>query len=180
MYNGSHANVTANTRQYASFDGPLIDHNKDKMIGVLPFFHIYGLTCILFTALLWGTPIYVLPYFDLVKFCETVEKHKITFACLVPPIYLLLAKHETVSNYDLSSLRIGISGAAPLSGDIARMVKSRLPNLIIQQGYGLTETCSVIVQPADCAIAGSCGVLLANMLAKVVDENGNGNLDIIL
>lgn len=127
------------------------------------------------SALYWGIPVYILPRFDLVKFCETVQNHKITFACLVPPIYLLLAKHEIISKYDLSSLRIGISGAAPLSADLGREVKARLPNLTIKQGYGLTETSpSAIVEPTDRTIDGSTGVLLPNMLAKIVDENGNG------
>lgn len=128
-----------------------------------------------FSALYWGIPVYILPRFDLVKFCEVVQNHKITFAALVPPIYLLLAKQEMITKYDLSSLRIGISGAAPLSGDLVREVKTRLPNLTIKQGYGLTETSpSAIVEPTDRTIDGSTGILLPNMLAKIVDENGSG------
>lgn len=144
------------------------------MICVLPLFHIYGLTSILHTALYWGIPCYILPRFDLVKFCEVVQANRISFAPLVPPIYLLLAKNDAIKNYDLSSLKIGISGAAPLSGDLVRAVKARLPNLTIKQGYGLTETSpSAIVEPTHRTIDGSTGVLLPNMLAKVVDENGN-------
>ncbi|KAK4516851.1 uncharacterized protein ATC70_000176 [Mucor velutinosus] len=170
----THANITANTCQYTALDNAFIDPNVDRMIGVLPLFHIFGLTAILHTALYWGIPVYILPRFDLVKFCETVQERKITFACLVPPIYLLLAKHEIIPKYDLSSLRIGISGAAPLSADLGREVKARLPNLTIKQGYGLTETSpSAIVEPTDRTIDGSTGILLPNMLAKVVDENGN-------
>jgi acyl-CoA synthetase (AMP-forming)/AMP-acid ligase II len=126
------------------------------MICVVPLFHVYGLTAILHTALYWGIPAYFLPRFDLVNFCSTVHKHKITFACLVPPIFLLLAKEEVVSKYDMSSLRISISGAAPLSADLGRAVKARLPNLTIKQGYGLTETSpSAIVEPTDRTIDGN-------------------------
>lgn len=104
-----------------------------------------------------------------------MQESRITFACLVPPIFLLLAKHEIISNYDLSSLRISVSGAAPLSAELGLAVKARLPNLIIKQGYGLTETSpSAIVEPTDRTIDGSTGVLLPNMFAKIVDENGNG------
>lgn len=171
----SHANITANTVQYTTLDDAFIDKNVDRMIGVLPLFHIFGLTAILHTALYWGLPVYILPRFDLVKFCETVQNHKITFAPLVPPIYLLLAKHDLISKYDLSSLRIGISGAAPLSADLGRAVKARLPHFIIKQGYGLTETSpSAIVEPTDRTIDGSTGILLANMFAKIVDDEGNG------
>ncbi|GAA5798021.1 hypothetical protein HPULCUR_003419 [Helicostylum pulchrum] len=170
----THANITSNTVQYTSLDDAFIDKNVDRMIGVLPLFHIFGLTAILHTALYWGLPVYILPRFDLVKFCETVQNHKISFAPLVPPIYLLLAKHDLISKYDLSSLKIGISGAAPLSADLSRAVKARLPHFIIKQGYGLTETSpSAIVEPTDRTIDGSTGILLANMLAKIVDDQGN-------
>jgi acyl-CoA synthetase (AMP-forming)/AMP-acid ligase II len=170
-----HANITANTCQYTSLENAFIDPNVDRMIGVLPLFHIFGLTAILHTALYWGIPVYILPRFDLVKFCETVQDSKITFACLVPPIILLLAKHEIVSNYDLSSLRITISGAAPLSADLSKAFRARLPNLTIKQGYGLTETSpTCMTSPTDRTIDGSTGILLPNMLAKIVDENGNG------
>jgi acyl-CoA synthetase (AMP-forming)/AMP-acid ligase II len=154
LYN-RHANITANTLQYTSFDDRWIDPNVDRMIGVLPLFHIFGLTNILHTALYWGVPVYILPRFDLVKFCETVQNQKITFASLVPPIFVLLAKHEIIPKYDLSTLKISISGAAPLSGELGRAVKARLPNLTIKQGYGLTETSpSAIVEPTDRTIDG--------------------------
>ncbi|KAI9474120.1 MAG: hypothetical protein EXX96DRAFT_529259 [Benjaminiella poitrasii] len=169
----THANVTSNTLQWTSIDDPFVDKDNDRMMGVLPFFHVFGLAAILHSALYWGIPVYVLPRFDLKKFCETVEKYKITIAPLVPPVYLLLAKEELVSNYDLSSLRIGISGAAPLSGELGREVMTRLPNLKIKQGYGLTEISpAAIVEPLDRTVDGSIGILLPNMLAKVVDENG--------
>ncbi|KAI7907900.1 uncharacterized protein BX663DRAFT_492334 [Cokeromyces recurvatus] len=170
----THLNITANTCQYIALENAFIDPNIDRMIGVLPFFHIFGLTIILHSALYLGIPVYILPRFDLVKFCETIQNDKITYAALVPPIYLLLAKHEIISHYNLSSFRIGISGAAPLSADLGREVKTRLPHLTIKQGYGLTETSpSAIIEPTNRTIDGSTGILLPNMFAKVVDENGN-------
>ncbi|KAL9550127.1 hypothetical protein MBANPS3_004867 [Mucor bainieri] len=172
----THANVTANTCQWTSIDDPFVDRSQDRMIAVLPFFHIFGLSAILHTAVYWGIPVHVLPRFDLNKFCKIVEKEKITIAPLVPPIYVLLAKEESVLNYDLSSLRIGISGAAPLSGSLSREVKARLPHLSIKQGYGLTEISpAAISEPLDRVIDGSIGVLLPNMTAKVVDEDGKGS-----
>lgn len=146
------------------------------MIGILPFFHVYGLSAILHTSIYWGIPAYILPRFDLIKFCEIIEKEKITIAPLVPPVIVLLAKEKVVSNYDLSSLRICISGAAPLSASLGREVKARLPHLSIKQGYGLTEVSpAAIAEPLDRVIDGSIGVLLSNVTAKVVDENGKGN-----
>lgn len=116
------------------------------MIGVLPFFHIFGLTLLMHIAVYLGIPVYVMAKFDLVKFCETVQKENITYTCLVPPIILLLAKHPIIDQYNLTSLKMVICGAAPLSGDLSQQVKKRLPTMIVKQGYGLTETspCAVI------------------------------------
>ncbi|KAI8391664.1 uncharacterized protein BYT42DRAFT_557645 [Radiomyces spectabilis] len=169
----THANVTANVVQYTSVDNQFIDANVDRMIAVLPFFHIFALTSIIHVALYWGITSYVMPRFDFVRFLETVQNEKITFACLVPPIILLLARHPLVLKYDLSSLRIVICGAAPLSAELGREVKARLPNASIKQGYGLTETSpTATIERTNCTIDGSCGRLVANMMAKIVDEHG--------
>lgn len=81
----------------------------------------------------------------------------------------------------MSSWRIGVSGAALLSAELSREVKARFPNLIIKQGYGLTETSpSITAEPTDRTVDGSIGVLLPNITAKLVDEKGNGNAFIYL
>ncbi|KAG0769821.1 hypothetical protein G6F61_000713 [Rhizopus arrhizus] len=170
----THSNMTSNVCQFTSFEDEIIDKNTDKMICVLPLFHIFGLMAILHVGLYWGLPVYVLPRFEFTKFCETIQEHKITYGLLVPPIFLLLAKSPIVKKYDLSSLRISLSGAAPLSGDLIREVRERLPTLIITQAYGLTETTPcAIAEPTYRTIDGSIGILISNMLAKVVDEDGN-------
>jgi acyl-CoA synthetase (AMP-forming)/AMP-acid ligase II len=179
--------------QYHQLEQKYINGDKDRMVGVLPFFHIFGLTLLMHVALYLGIPVHVMPKFDLVQFCETVQKEKITFTCLVPPIILLLAKHPLIDQYDLTSLDIVICGAAPLGGDLSQQVKKRLPTMVVKQGYGLTETspCAV-VEPTDRVIdgkgiyttylpktntylvPGSIGILLPNMTAKIVNEEGRG------
>lgn len=167
--------MASNVAQYLELDKHAIDPNVDRMIGILPLFHAFGLTFNLNCALYIGLPLYILPGFELVSFCDTIQKHKITFATVVPPICLLLAKHPLVSNYDLSSLRFAVCGAAPLSAELGRETMTRLPNLVIRQGYGLTETSPLaIIEPADKTIDGSTGLLLPNMVAKIIDEDGNG------
>lgn len=170
-----HSNMTANVPQWAVFDEPFIDPSKDSILAVLPFFHVFGLSAILHTAVYWGMSVYVLPRFQLQTFCEVVEKYRISYIPLAPPVYVQLAKEEIVSNYDLSSFRIGISGAAPLSGSLSRAVTSRLPHLTIKQGYGMTEASpAVTVESIDSVVDGSVGFLLPNMTAKLVDESGKG------
>jgi 4-coumarate--CoA ligase len=130
------------------------------MIGVLPFFHIFGLTVLLHDALHLGIPLYVMPKFDLVQFCETVQNEKISFTCLVPPIILLLAKHPVIDNYDLSSLRLVMCGAAPLGAELSQQVKKRLTTLIVKQGYGLTETSPcAIIEPSERVIDGKSEIV---------------------
>lgn len=141
--------------QYYELDRNFFDGKKDRALGVLPFFHIFGLTVKIHACLYMGMPVYVMPKFDLPLFCETVQNDKITFACLVPPIIILLAKHPLIDKYDFSSLRVVVSGAAPLGADISEEVTKRLPTMIIKQGYGLTETSPcAIIEPTDRVIPG--------------------------
>ena len=98
---------------------PLIDlrATDERIIAVLPFFHIYGLTVLMNQGLQWGGTVVTLPRFDLEQFLRTIQDQKITRAFVAPPIVLALAKHPLVDQYDLSSLRSILSGAAPLDGD---------------------------------------------------------------
>lgn len=85
----------------------------DRILAVLPFFHIYGLTALLNAPLRQGATVVVLPRFDLDQFLATIERHRITGLYVAPPIVLALAKHPAVAQYDLSSLEYIVSAAAP-------------------------------------------------------------------
>ena len=115
---------------------------KEVMIGILPFYHIYGMVCLMSGALRVGATIVTMPRFDLEQFLSLIEKHKVTMGYIVPPIVLALAKHPAVENYDLSTLKDVLSGAAPLPEPVARACAER-NNLSVRQGYGLTETSPV-------------------------------------
>ncbi len=98
-----------------------------------------GLTSLVHQALFSGLTTIVMPKFEIEKFCSVVQNQKITFAYIVPPVVLLLAKHPIVDKYDLSSLRMLNSGAAPLTHELVEGVFRRL-KVPIKQGYGLSET----------------------------------------
>ncbi len=119
----SHRNLVANILQ--SRATLTIDEN-DVVIGVLPFFHIYGMTVIMNMGLARGATIVTMPRFELRAFLELVERHRVTRAYLVPPIVLALAKDPVVDEYDLSSLQLVLSGAAPLAPELARALAERL------------------------------------------------------
>lgn len=80
-----------------------------------------------------------MPKFDLDEFCKITQDHKITMAYLVPPIILRLAKEPLVSKYDLSSILMINSGAAPLTKELVEALYERL-HIPVKQGYGLSET----------------------------------------
>jgi acyl-CoA synthetase (AMP-forming)/AMP-acid ligase II len=171
----SHRNLVANIRQTAECQQITED---DVVIGVLPFFHIYGMTVVMNVAVRRGATIVTMPRFDLEEFLRIMQDEKVTRAYLVPPIILALAKHPIVDKYDLSSLGMIMSGAAPLSGDLATACADRLGCLVIQ-GYGLTETSPVThVTPEDPGKnkPGSIGPLVPNTDAKIVDVGSGEEL----
>jgi acyl-CoA synthetase (AMP-forming)/AMP-acid ligase II len=169
----THYNLVANILQNAG--SPLAVGTDDTIIAVLPFFHIYGLVVVMNLGLYLGATVVTMPRFDLDSFLETLARYRVTFANVVPPIVLALAKHPAVDRHDLSKLRMIFSGAAPLGGEIAEACATRLDCLVFQ-GYGLTETSPVThVSPTDPALArpGSVGFPLPNTECRIVDlESG--------
>ena len=164
----THKNLVANLVQVEA-TGLL--RPGDRAIAVLPFFHIYGLTVILNVALKSGVTLVTLPRFELDGFLRALAQHRITHAFCVPPIVLALAKHPSVAEHDLSSLRLVFSGAAPLDDGLARACSERL-GVLVTQGYGMTETSPVThLVPNDPARAkaGSVGPVVQNTECKVAD-----------
>jgi acyl-CoA synthetase (AMP-forming)/AMP-acid ligase II len=165
----THRNLVANLCQVqASY--PI--EPDDTLIGVLPFFHIYGMTVIMNQGLRAGATIVTMPRFDLEQFLDLIERHAVTRAYVVPPIALALGKHPAVEGRDLTSLRTIMSGAAPLGGELAEQVASRVGTTVIQ-GYGLTETSPVthLIRPHGENRPGSIGPALPNTECRIVDPD---------
>src|SRR4051812_38522246 len=176
----THRNLVANVSQ----SRPLAAVQDDeRIIAVLPFFHIYGLTVLMNQGLQWGGAVVTLPRFDLEQFLRTIQDHKITRAFVAPPIVLALAKHPLVDQFDLSSLRSITSGAAPLDTDLAQAAQDRLrkgaaDGVSVVQGYGMTELSPVSHTTPDASRLpdgvtevpkGSVGFALPNTECRLVD-----------
>ena len=131
----SHTNLAVNVYQAETMVN--LDET-DVCVAVLPFFHIYGMHIIMNCSLRAGGTVVTQPRFVLEDFLECIQKYKATRLYLVPPIVLALAKHPVVDNYDLSSVELITSGAAPLSGELADAASERIDTEILQ-GYGMTE-----------------------------------------
>ncbi|MGW7817260.1 4-coumarate--CoA ligase family protein [Streptomyces puniciscabiei] len=144
----------------------------DRILAVLPFFHIYGLTALMNAPLRKGATVVVLPRFDLETFLAAIDNHRITGLYVAPPIVLALAKHPAVARYDLSSLKYVISAAAPLDATLARACSERLGLPPIGQAYGMTELSpGTHVVPLDRlhdAPAGTVGRLIAGTEMRIV------------
>ncbi|MFE9647315.1 4-coumarate--CoA ligase family protein [Streptomyces sp. NPDC006365] len=143
----------------------------DRILAVLPFFHIYGLTALMNAPLRQGATVVVLPRFDLDTFLSAIEKHRITGLYVAPPIVLALAKHPAVDGYDLSSLEYIVSAAAPLDAELAAACSRRLGLPPVGQAYGMTELSpGTHVVPRDSADPppGSVGKLIAGTEMRIL------------
>jgi len=138
----SHQNIVANILMIQGAVGKWYRSGSDKLLGVLPFFHIYGLTGLVLQPLYRGIELVVMPAFDLEVFLKSIQEHKITFIYVAPPVLVRLARDPTVDKYDLTSVRMITSGAAPLTKELVDSVYKRL-KIKISQAYGLTEASPV-------------------------------------
>ena len=164
----THRNLVANLCQ-AQAVIPL--KPSDVVIGVLPFFHIYGMTLILNLTLRTGATIVTMPRFDREGFLSALQEHRVTRAYVVPPILLMLAKHPQVDNFDLSSLELVTCGAAPLGAELELACAQRL-RCQVCQGYGMTESSPVshsAIHPGWEIKPGTIGVPVPNLECRIVD-----------
>ncbi|EXJ64853.1 hypothetical protein A1O7_01192 [Cladophialophora yegresii CBS 114405] len=171
----THENIVANLLQAAVMDAQQMHWSKDSTIGFLPMYHIYGIAVLLLQPVFRGVGVHIMQRFELEPFCRLVQHHRITFAYVVPPVVLALAKHPSVDQYDLTSLRMMHSSAAPLTDDLVQMVYKRL-KVPVKQGYGLSEASpGVASQPWSewNKTVGSAGTLLPSISLKCVAVDGN-------
>jgi len=171
----THRNLVANLLQTA-----WVHHvaEQDRIIAVLPFFHIYGMQVVLNLALWRGATLVTMPKFELEPFLGAIQRYRVTRAFVVPPLVLALAKHPAVDGYDLSSVRAMMSGAAPLDAALETACARRVGCGFIQ-GYGLTEASPVTHansdEPGRCR-PGTVGQLLPNTECRIIDTESGREL----
>ncbi|GHE25454.1 AMP-dependent synthetase [Kitasatospora indigofera] len=168
----THRSIATNLAQTDALYRPSVG---ERVLAVLPFFHIYGLAALLNQPLRCGATVVVLPRFDLEQFLRTIQEQRVEALIVAPPIVLALAKHPLVGRYDLSSLRYVLSAAAPLDADLAEACARRLGLPRILQGYGMTELSPVthVVSPYDPDPArGSVGRLVPSTELRIAALDG--------
>ncbi|KAF2462984.1 4-coumarate-CoA ligase-like protein [Lindgomyces ingoldianus] len=175
----SHRNLVAETVIPGSmFQSWICNSNPSfqyRTLAHLPTAHIAGIQGYLINPFYMGGSVYWMPRFSFPEFLAYCKKYSVTFFFTVPPIYLLIAKSDDVGE-QLRSLQVAVSGAAPLGKELQYAASRKLgPGCFISQTWGLSETTgSATVMPFEMTDdTGSVSPLIPNMLARIVDDNGN-------
>jgi long-chain acyl-CoA synthetase len=137
----THGNLTANiaqSRLWFVHARP----GEEVALGVLPFFHVFAMTVIMGLSIEIGAEIILLPRFELDTVMKTIDKKKPTLFPAVPTIYTAVANHPELSKYDITSIRMCISGGAPLPVEVKQKFE-QLTGATVTEGYGLTESSPV-------------------------------------
>ncbi|XP_057969213.1 4-coumarate:CoA ligase 1-like [Malania oleifera] len=179
----THKGLVTSVAQQVDGENPnLYFHSEDVIMCVLPLFHIYSLNSVLLCALRVGAAILIMPKFEIKALMELVQKYKVTIAPFVPPIVLAIAKSPAVDQYDLSSVRTVLSGAAPMGKELEDALRAKLPNAKLGQGYGMTEAgpvlsmCLAFAKEPFGIKSGSCGTVVRNAEMKIVDPETGASL----
>jgi acyl-CoA synthetase (AMP-forming)/AMP-acid ligase II len=161
----THRNVVANLAQIDAVEV----RDLKSFLGLLPFFHIYGMVVIMNFGLMRGASIVTMPRFDLEGMLKILQTWPIGVAHLVPPIVVALAKHPVVDQYKLTALQWIFCGAAPLGAELTQQAERRL-SVVLRQGYGMTEASPVThYSTRDCVRAGKVGLLVPSTEGRIVD-----------
>lgn len=165
----SHQNLTANARQINSID-PFLDQ-EDRVMGVLPFFHVFANSAVLNRTVERGGEIVMLPRFDAKQTLQAIHRTKITGMPGVPTMYQALLDHPDIDKTDFSSLIACVSGGAPLAKELKNKFEAKTGAKLVE-GYGLTESCGVVSANPYLGLnkPGTIGQPVPATIVKLVDK----------
>ncbi len=166
----THGNLSGNARTTAQ---TLLEATPDDVImGCLPLFHAFGLTCGLNAAVLSGASLTLLPRFDPAGALSLIERDQVTLFEGVPTMYSRMLHAPNSGSVDLARLRLCVSGGAAMPVDVMRAFEQTF-RCVVLEGYGLTETSPVVTfnHPA-IRKAGSIGTPIAGVEVRLLDDHG--------
>ncbi|MSP52421.1 MAG: long-chain fatty acid--CoA ligase [Alphaproteobacteria bacterium] len=137
----THANLYANTQQAVAWF-PDVEFGKERMMGVLPFFHVFAMTAVMNFSIATGAAIIMRPRFELEPVLNDIAKKKPTMMPGVPTMYTAINNYPKLSQFDLTSIKMCLSGGAPLPLAVKQRFEA-LAGCKLVEGYGLTETSPV-------------------------------------
>ncbi|MCW4017631.1 MAG: long-chain fatty acid--CoA ligase [Candidatus Bathyarchaeota archaeon] len=174
----THKNLISNAVSFANW---IKGTESDNFLAALPMFHIYGMTTSLNVPIVLASKMVLIPKFDPAKVLETIQQHKVTVYCGSPTMYSILLANPALSKYDLTSIRVCISGASPLPPQVQKKFME-ITGGLLAEGYGLTEAspvthCSPVDKTMKTVRVGSIGLPIPGTDAKIVDaETGTKTL----
>lgn len=138
----SHAAIAANTEQISMwFTG--LEEGKEKMLAVIPFFHVFGMTAVMLLSVARACEMVIHSRFDLPQLIKDIHSKKVTLLLGVPTIFNTICHHARVSSKMFKSLKMCISGGAPLPIDVKQQFEA-LTGAVLAEGYGLSEASPVV------------------------------------
>jgi len=175
----THLNLVSNALAFAAWiKGEVAE---ETFLTALPLFHIYGMTTSMNVPISLAVKMVLLPRFEPIKALETIQRHKITVFCGVPTMYSVLLANPELGKFDLTSIRVCISGASPLPPQVQKKFMD-ITGGFLAEGYGLTEAspvthCSPVDKTMRTVRLGSIGLPLPDTAARIVDvETGEKTL----
>jgi long-chain acyl-CoA synthetase len=170
----THGNLRANIEQVQSHPSTRRS-GDDVVLGVLPFFHIYGLNVVLGVGLASGSTVVPVAHFDPVVTARVVADERVTVLPAVPAIFQswVETSPDAVPADTFASVRLAVSGAAPMPAEVEEGFRRRF-GVAVHDGYGLTETAPVVTTSAVDTVprAGSIGAPLPGVEVRLVDAQG--------
>ncbi|HHT48559.1 MAG TPA: long-chain fatty acid--CoA ligase [Firmicutes bacterium] len=165
----SHANLLANAIQFRDWFKNVYTDGDGRFLGVIPFFHIYGLTTTINGPILTGSSIILHSRFDINEIMQSINKYKPNLFMGVPAMYAAIAMRDS-QGYDLSSIRACVSGSSPLPPAVQERFEQVTGGKLVE-GYGLSECSPIVtVTPIYGTVKpGSIGIPIADTKIKIVD-----------
>ncbi|KAG7158440.1 4-coumarate--CoA ligase 3-like 3 [Homarus americanus] len=143
---------------------------QEVVVGVMPFYHTYGIYVVGLISWYLGAKIVTLPAFTPHDFVRVVKDHKVRILHLVPPILNFMVMSPTVTPTDLVNVEVAMCAGAPVPVTAAEALKKKAPKpILFQEGFGMTEALATHMTPVNEEKIGSCGKCLPNAMAKVAD-----------
>ena len=165
----THRNISCQIQQIESWF-PEFSKGREIMLGALPIFHVFGMATSMNLALHMGWTNVLVPKPQAGSLLEAISKFRVTFAPMVPTMFIGILEHPDTEHTDLTSLKACFSGSAPLPVNVIRQFQEKTGSVIVE-GYGLTETTPVThVNPLNGRQkAGSIGVPFPDTFCRIVD-----------
>ncbi|ANE48997.1 long-chain fatty acid--CoA ligase [Paenibacillus swuensis] len=167
----THYNLVANTLQTSHWNYNA-EEGKERFLGAIPIFHVFGLTVLMSQSVLIGGMLILVPKFEIEQVLKTIDKMKPTVFPGAPTMYIGLINHKDINKYDLSSIQVCISGSAPLPLEVQERFEEITGGKLIE-GYGLTEA-SPVTHANNIwgkRKIGKIGIPFPDTEARVVDSN---------